>query len=96
MFYVAIILCSSTAVGNDLAILNIRRGQYLCAVLALVTCPVCLSNLSLHFIHILFLVDYPEQCKVFLVCSCSLILSSKTDITLNSQIISVLHLASQP
>ncbi|KAF7310716.1 NCS1 nucleoside transporter family [Mycena chlorophos] len=56
------ISANSTAVGNDLTIIfprfvNIRRGQYICAVLGLATCPV---------------VDHPKQRQVFHVSGCLL------------------------
>ncbi|KAJ7321894.1 NCS1 nucleoside transporter family [Mycena albidolilacea] len=43
------ISANSTAVGNDLAILfpryiNVRRGQYICALVSLATCPVSLEG----------------------------------------------------
>ncbi|KAJ7139898.1 NCS1 nucleoside transporter family [Mycena epipterygia] len=48
------ISANSTAVGNDLAILfpryiNIRRGQYVCAVLGLATCPWIIQNSAASF-----------------------------------------------
>ncbi|KAL1737146.1 permease for cytosine/purines, uracil, thiamine, allantoin-domain-containing protein [Schizophyllum commune] len=48
------ISANSTAVGNDLAILfpkyvNIRRGQYICAVLAVATCPWIIQNSATSF-----------------------------------------------
>ncbi|KAK7064415.1 NCS1 nucleoside transporter family [Favolaschia claudopus] len=48
------ISANSTAVGNDLAILwpqylTIRRGQYVCAVLGLVTCPWIIQNNAASF-----------------------------------------------
>ncbi|KAJ7107148.1 NCS1 nucleoside transporter family [Mycena crocata] len=56
---------NSTAVGNDLAILfpkyiNIRRGQYICAILALATCPVDRAGYSIFLGPIcgILLADY--------------------------------------
>ncbi|KAJ7932632.1 NCS1 nucleoside transporter family [Mycena leptocephala] len=48
------ISANSTAVGNDLAIIfprlvNIRRGQYLCAILGLATCPWIIQNSAVSF-----------------------------------------------
>ncbi|KAJ7492846.1 NCS1 nucleoside transporter family [Mycena latifolia] len=48
------ISANSTAVGNDLAIffpryINIRRGQYICAVLGLATCPWIIQNSAKSF-----------------------------------------------
>ncbi|KAJ7102158.1 NCS1 nucleoside transporter family [Mycena belliarum] len=48
------ISANSTAVGNDLSILfpryiNIRRGQYICAVLGLATCPWIIQNSAKSF-----------------------------------------------
>ncbi|KAJ6604424.1 NCS1 nucleoside transporter family [Mycena vulgaris] len=48
------ISANSTAVGNDLAILfpkyiNIRRGQYVCAVLGLATCPWIIQSSATSF-----------------------------------------------
>ncbi|KAF7343699.1 Nucleobase cation symporter [Mycena sanguinolenta] len=45
---------NSTAVGNDLAILfpryiNVRRGQYVCAVVGLATCPVSAKHFPFEF-----------------------------------------------
>ncbi|KAJ7706422.1 permease for cytosine/purines, uracil, thiamine, allantoin-domain-containing protein [Mycena rosella] len=51
------ISANSTAVGNDLAILfpryiNIRRGQYICAVLGLATCPWIIQNNAASFTYL--------------------------------------------
>ncbi|KAJ7042474.1 NCS1 nucleoside transporter family [Mycena alexandri] len=48
------ISANSTAVGNDLAIIfpryiNIRRGQYVCALLGLVTCPWVIQSSAVSF-----------------------------------------------
>ncbi|KAL1748587.1 permease for cytosine/purines, uracil, thiamine, allantoin-domain-containing protein [Schizophyllum fasciatum] len=48
------ISANSTAVGNDLAILfpqyvNIRRGQYICALLGVATCPWIIQNSARSF-----------------------------------------------
>ncbi|KAJ7655050.1 NCS1 nucleoside transporter family [Mycena polygramma] len=48
------ISANSTAVGNDLTILfpryiNIRRGQYLCALVGLATCPWIIQNSAVSF-----------------------------------------------
>ncbi|KAF5374971.1 hypothetical protein D9758_000235 [Tetrapyrgos nigripes] len=48
------ISANSTAVGNDLAILfpqyiNIRRGQYICAILGVATCPWIIQNSAVSF-----------------------------------------------
>ncbi|KAJ7616013.1 permease for cytosine/purines, uracil, thiamine, allantoin-domain-containing protein, partial [Roridomyces roridus] len=48
------IAANSTAVGNDLAILfpryvDVRRGQYICAILALATCPWIVQNSASSF-----------------------------------------------
>ncbi|KAJ7783537.1 NCS1 nucleoside transporter family [Mycena maculata] len=48
------ISANSTAVGNDLAIIfpryiNIRRGQYVCALLGLATCPWIIQNSAASF-----------------------------------------------
>nr|GAT47884.1 NCS1 nucleoside transporter family [Mycena chlorophos] len=48
------ISANSTAVGNDLTIIfprfvNIRRGQYICAVLGLATCPWIIQNSARSF-----------------------------------------------
>jgi len=48
------ISANSTAVGNDLAILfpryiNIRRGQYICALVGLATCPWIIQNSAASF-----------------------------------------------
>ncbi|KAJ7130115.1 NCS1 nucleoside transporter family [Mycena crocata] len=48
------ISANSTAVGNDLTILfpkyiNVRRGQYVCACLGLVTCPWIIQNSAKSF-----------------------------------------------
>jgi len=48
------ISANSTAVGNDLSILfpkyiNIRRGQYVCALLGLATCPWIIQNSAASF-----------------------------------------------
>jgi len=48
------ISANSTAVGNDLAILfpryiNIRRGQYVCALVGLATCPWIIQNSAVSF-----------------------------------------------
>ncbi|KAF8199212.1 NCS1 nucleoside transporter family [Mycena galopus ATCC 62051] len=48
------ISANSTAVGNDLAILfpryiNVRRGQYICALVSLATCPWIIQNSATSF-----------------------------------------------
>ncbi|KAJ7630713.1 NCS1 nucleoside transporter family [Roridomyces roridus] len=50
------VAANSTAVGNDLAILfprwlNIRRGQYVCAILGLATCPWIIQNSATSFTY---------------------------------------------
>jgi len=52
------ISANSTAVGNDLMILfpkfiNIRRGQYICAVLGVAACPWILQNSANNFVAFL-------------------------------------------
>ncbi|KAL1707370.1 permease for cytosine/purines, uracil, thiamine, allantoin-domain-containing protein [Schizophyllum commune] len=68
------ISANSTAVGNDLAILfpkyvNIRRGQYICAVLAVATCPWIIQNSATSFTA--FLGGY----SIFLGPICGIILA---------------------
>jgi len=68
------ISANSTAVGNDLTILfprfiNIRRGQYVCAVLGLATCPWIIQNSATSFTS--FLGGY----SIFLGPICGIILA---------------------
>ncbi|KAJ7357134.1 NCS1 nucleoside transporter family [Mycena albidolilacea] len=68
------ISANSTAVGNDLAILfpryiDIRRGQYVCAVVGLVTCPWLIQNTSTSFTS--FLGGY----TIFLAPICGILLA---------------------
>ncbi|KAF7320233.1 NCS1 nucleoside transporter family [Mycena kentingensis (nom. inval.)] len=53
------ISANSTAVGNDLTIVfpkyvNIRRGQYICAILGLATCPWIIQNSAASFTSFLY------------------------------------------
>ncbi|KAJ7679705.1 permease for cytosine/purines, uracil, thiamine, allantoin-domain-containing protein [Mycena olivaceomarginata] len=68
------ISANSTAVGNDLAILfpryiNVRRGQYICALVSLATCPWIIQNTSTSFTS--FLGGY----TIFLAPICGILLA---------------------
>ncbi|TRM66390.1 permease [Schizophyllum amplum] len=68
------ISANSTAVGNDLTVLfpayvNIRRGQYICALLGVATCPWIIQNSAVSFTS--FLGGY----SIFLAPLCGIMLS---------------------
>ncbi|KAF8142238.1 permease for cytosine/purines, uracil, thiamine, allantoin-domain-containing protein [Mycena galopus ATCC 62051] len=68
------ISANSTAVGNDLAILfpryiNVRRGQYICALVSLATCPWIIQNSATSFTS--FLGGY----TIFLAPICGIMLA---------------------
>ncbi|KAJ7247733.1 NCS1 nucleoside transporter family [Mycena rebaudengoi] len=68
------ISANSTAVGNDLAILfpryiNVRRGQYICALVSLITCPWIIQNSATSFTS--FLGGY----TIFLAPICGIMLA---------------------
>ncbi|KAF7343700.1 NCS1 nucleoside transporter family [Mycena sanguinolenta] len=64
---------NSTAVGNDLAILfpryiNVRRGQYVCAVVSLATCPWIIQNSATSFTYLFPVLT--SLAKLLYFCSC--------------------------
>ncbi|KAF7333708.1 NCS1 nucleoside transporter family [Mycena venus] len=66
------ISANSTAVGNDLAILfpqyiNVRRGQYICALVSLATCPWIIQNSATSFTSFLYL---PRKATILFLTLC--------------------------
>ncbi|KAJ7275269.1 NCS1 nucleoside transporter family [Mycena haematopus] len=70
------IAANSTAVGNDLAILfprhiDIRRGQYVCALVGLATCPWIIQNSAASFTYVCYEGGY----SIFLGPICGILLA---------------------